>query len=94
MNIKCDFHCIKLEFQKILNLLNTTSDDKDLPRFVTRKWIEVYVQSRRNNYNVNKEVRIETPMLRSDLCDFNYVYIVYIAATNPDDAKRNKSVAF
>ena len=34
-----------MEFQKIENFLNTTSDDKDLPRFVTKKWIEVYDQS-------------------------------------------------
>ena len=35
------FLCIKEEFQKIVNCLDTTSDDKDLPRFVTKKWIEV-----------------------------------------------------
>ena len=57
------FLCIKLEFQKITNFLDTTSDDKDLPRFVTKKWIEVYDQSGRN-YNVNKEIWIKTPMLR------------------------------
>ena len=34
-----------MEFQKITNFLDTTSDDKDLPRFVTKKWIEVYDQS-------------------------------------------------
>ena len=34
-----------MEFQKIVNFLDTTSDDKDLPRFVTKKWIEVYDQS-------------------------------------------------
>ena len=34
-----------MEFRKIVNLLDTTSDDKDLPRFVTKKWIEVYDQS-------------------------------------------------
>ena len=33
-----------MEFQKIVNLLDTTSDDKDLPRFVTRKCIKVYDQ--------------------------------------------------
>ena len=33
---------------KMVNLLDTTSDDKDLPRFVTKKWIEVYDQSREN----------------------------------------------
>ena len=46
--------------------------------------------------NVSK-IRIKTPMLRSDLCDFSDAYIVVkgiIAVTNPDNAKRNKSVAF
>ena len=36
-------------------------------------------------------------MLRSDLCDFSDAYIVVkgeITVTNPDNAKRNKSVAF
>ena len=31
------FLCIKMEFQKIVNFLDTTFDDKDLPRFVTEK---------------------------------------------------------
>ena len=64
-----------MEIQKIVNFLNTTSDDKDLTRFVTKKWIEVYDQSG-GNYNVNKEIRIKTSMLRSDLCDFSDAYIV------------------
>ena len=64
-----------MEFQKIVNFLDTTSDDKDLPRFVTKKWIEVYDQSG-GNYNVNKEIRIKAPMLRSDLCDYSDAYIV------------------
>ena len=42
-----------MEFQKIANVLNTTLDDKDLPRFVTKKWIVVYDQSEKN-YSVNK----------------------------------------
>ena len=85
-----------MEFQKIVNLLDTTSDDKDLPKFVTKKWIEVYDQSEKN-YNINKEIRIKTPMLRSDLCDFSDAYIVVkgeITVTNPNNAKRNKAVAF
>ena len=68
-------HGIKMKFQKITNFLDTTSDDKDLPRFVTKKWIEVYDQSE-GNYNVNKEIRIKTSMLRSDLCDYSDAYIV------------------
>ena len=50
-------YCIKMEFQKIVKFLDTSSDDNDLPRFVTKKWIEVYNQSG-GNYNVNKEIRI------------------------------------
>ena len=37
-----------MEFQQIANLLDTTSDDKDLLRFVTKKWIEVDDQSEKN----------------------------------------------
>ena len=64
-----------MEFQKIVNFLDITSDNKDLPNFVTKKWIKVYDQSQ-GNYDVNKEIRIKTSMLRSDLCDFNDAYIV------------------
>ena len=39
IDYKFYFLCIKMEFQKITNFLNATSDDKDLPRFVTKKWI-------------------------------------------------------
>ena len=64
-----------MEFQKITNFLDVTSDNEDLPKFVTKNWIEVYDQSE-GNYNVNKEIRIKTSMLRSDLCDFSDAYIV------------------
>ena len=64
-----------MEFQKIVNFLDTISDNKDLPTFVTKKWIEVYDQSE-GNYKVNKEIRIKTSMLRSDLCDFSDAYLV------------------
>ena len=46
-----------MEFLKTANFLDITSDNKDLPRFVFKKWIEVYDQSERN-YDVNKEIRI------------------------------------
>ena len=84
-----------MEFQKIVNFLDATSDDKDLPRFVTKKWIEVYDQSE-GNYNVNKEIRIKTS--RSDLCDLSDAYIVVkgdITLEGDNDAnKRNKNLAF
>ena len=85
-----------MEFKKIANFLDTTSDDKDLPRFVTKKWIKVYDQSR-GSYSVNKEIRIKTSMLRSDLYDYSDAYIVVkgtITVVRPDNAKRNKATAF
>ena len=86
-----------MEFQKIVNLLDITSDDKDMPRFFTKKWIEVYDQSEKN-YNVNKEIRIKTPMLRSDLCDFSDAYILVkgdiTLEGNNDANKRNKNLTF
>ena len=85
-----------MEFQKITNFLDTTSDDKDLPRFVTKKRIEIYDQSE-NNAILTKKIRIKTSMLRSDLCGFRDAYIVVkgdIFVTEPDKAKRNKALTF
>ena len=64
-----------MEFQKIVNFLDKTFVDKDLPNFVTKKLVEVYDRSE-GNYDVNKEIRIKTSMLRSDLCNFSDAYIV------------------
>ena len=65
---------MKMEFQKIANLLDTTSDDKDLPRFVTKKWIKIKDQSD-TNYSVSKEIRIKASIIRADLCDYSDAYI-------------------
>ena len=83
-----------MEFQKNLNFLDTTSDDKDLSRFVTKKWIGRYDQSE-ENYNVNKEIRIKTSMRRSDLCDFSDAYIVVkgtITVVIPNNAKKSNNI--
>ena len=86
-----------MEFQKIVNFLDNTSDNKELPNFVTKKWIEVFDKSE-GNYNVNKEIRIKTPMLRLDLCGFSDAFIVVkrdITLEGDNDAnKRNKNLAF
>ena len=77
-------------------IINAINKDKDLPRFVTKKWIKVYDQSR-GSYSVNKEIRLKTSMLRSDLYDYSDTYIVVkraITVVRPDNAKRNKATAF
>ena len=87
------FYCLKMEFQTIANFFDSTFDDKDLSRFLTKKWIEVYDQSEKN-YTPDKEIWIKTSMLRSDLCDFIDTYIVVeedITLEGDNDAnKRNK----
>ena len=56
---------MKMEFQKITNFLDTNSHNKDLPRFVTKKWIELYDQSQ-GNYNINKVKKLELKLQCSD----------------------------
>ena len=83
-----------MEFQKNASFLNITSDDKDLSRFVTKKWVEVYDQSG-GNYTVSKEIRIKTSMLRSDFSDAYIVVEGDITLEGDNDAnKRNKNLAF
>ena len=65
----------KWNFKKVINFLDINSDNKDLPKFATKKWTEVYDQPKKN-YNPNKEIRIKTSMLRSDLYDFNDAYLL------------------
>ena len=85
-----------MEFEEIANFLDTISHDKELPRFVTKKWIKVYDQSEKNQ-NPNKEIRIKTSMLKSDLCDVSDAYIVVEGTItlegDNDTIKRNKSLA-
>ena len=64
-----------MEFQKITICLDTAFDDKDLPRFFTKKWSKVFDQSEKN-YSPNKEIRIKTSILRPDLCDYSDAYIL------------------
>ena len=58
-----------MECQKIINLLDTTSDN--IPRFNTKKWIEVYDQSgnAEDRYKPSKQIRFKTSTLQSDLRD-------------------------
>ena len=44
---------MKMKFQKIVSFLDVTFDNKDLPKFVTKKWIHVYDKSEKI-YSLNK----------------------------------------
>ena len=89
-----------MEYQKISNLLESTSDN--LSKFRTRNWVEINDESR-GNY-ANSDIRFKATMLRSNLCDYTHSYILVkgtIAITGAgDDAaakqvdERNKEVTF
>ena len=77
-----------MEYQKITNLLSSMPDK--VPRFITKKWIEVHDQSG-ESYNTNKQIRFKT-VLRSDLCDYSDAYIVVkgIVTVSADKRDRDK----
>ena len=55
-----------MEYQKIANLLQSTSDN--LSKFRTRNWVEINNESRVNY--ANNDIRFKTTMLRSNICDY------------------------
>ena len=68
-----------MKCEKIVNLLDIKSDN--VPRFITKKWIEVHDQSGKP-YSINKQIRFKTSMLHSILCDYIDAYIVVKEVTN------------
>ena len=60
-----------MEYQKILNLLNESSDSK----FVTRHWNIINDQSNAN-YSVGNKIIYSTEVSKSNLCDYNDAYIL------------------
>ena len=49
-----------MEYQKITNLLDITLDE--VPRFITKKWVEVHDQSGSadDRYKLNKQITFKT----------------------------------
>ena len=86
-----------MEYQKITNLLGNILDK--VPRFITKKWIEVHNQSgtAEDRYKPSKQIRFKTSMLRSDKCDYSDAYIVVkgkFTVTNSDNDVYYKKLAF
>ena len=89
-----------MEYQKIANLLESTSDN--LSKFRTRNWVEINDESR-GNYT-NSDIRFKTAILRSNQCDYADSYILVkgtITITGVGDGaaarradEKNKGVTF
>ena len=63
---------IKMEYQKIRNLLGNASNQPSI--FRTRNWVEINDDSR-GTYS-SKSIRFNITMLRSNLCDYADAYIL------------------
>ena len=61
-----------MEYQKITNLLDTTSNQQS--KFRTRIWVEINDESR-GTYTSN-DIKFKTTMLRSNSCDYVDAYIL------------------
>ena len=62
-----------MEYQKIINLLDKTSNQ--LSKFRKKNSIEINDQSR-GVCNTNRDIRFKDTKLNSSLCDYSYAYIL------------------
>ena len=89
-----------MEYQKIANLLDNTSNQPS--KFGTRNWDKINDESR--GTHTNNDINFKTTMLRSNLCDYADAYIlvkgiITITSAGNDDAtkrvdERDKGVTF
>ena len=87
-----------MEYQKIENLLDNTSNQRS--KFRAKNWVEIIDESR-GLYAFNKQIKFKASMLRSSLCDYSDAYIlvkgnisVNTAGAGADANNTNKKVAF
>ena len=90
-----------MEYQKIVNLIDNTSNQPS--KFRTKNWVEINDGSR-GGYNAASQIEFKTTMLKSSLCDYSDVYIlvkgtITINGRGADAAarqadERDKGVAF
>ena len=57
-----------VEYQKIINLLDNTSNKSSKVR--EKNWVEINDDSR-GQYNSNSQIKFKTAMLKSNLSDYN-----------------------
>ena len=62
-----------MEYQKIINLLINTPNQPS--KFKTKNWVEINYESR-GTCNEDNQIRFQTSMLRSGLCDYSHAYIL------------------
>ena len=89
-----------MEYKKLANLVYDASNQPS--KFKTKNWFEINDESRAT-HNVNSQIKFQTTMLNSNLCDFSDAYILVrgniivnntAAAADADANSTNKKVIF
>ena len=62
-----------MEYQKVKDLLDNIPNQPT--KFWTKSWVEINDEER-ETYNTNSQIKFQTSMLRSSLCDYSNVYIL------------------
>ena len=71
-------------YQKITNLLHNTPNQPT--KFRTKTSVEIYDEPPRM-CNTNSQIRFETSMLRSNLCDYRDAYVLAKGTTTLNELK-------
>ena len=91
----CCLICIKMETQKIVNLLNDL--DNESSKFATKKWYIINDQNNGQHGRRNKNdstIKFETKVIKPNLCDYSNAYILVTGDIKVTDVAANTNVAF
>ena len=62
-----------MEYQKIMNLLDNTTNQPS--KFRTKNWVEVNYDAL-GRYNINIQIKFKAAIINSSLCDYSDAYIL------------------
>ena len=78
-----------METQKIINLLNDSSNEES--KFATKKWYVIDSQTTKGKYKQGDTIKFETETIKSSLCNYSDAFIlvtgnITVTAANDTDA--------
>ena len=81
----------KTETQKIINLLNDSSNEES--KFATKKWYVIDSQTTKGKYKQGDTIKFETETIKSSLCDYSDAFIL-VTGNITVNAANDTDVAF
>ena len=77
-----------MEAQKIINLLNDSSNEES--KFATKKWYVIDSQTTKGKYKQGDTIKFETETIKSSLCNYSDAFIlvtgnITVTANNDTD---------